>query len=248
MTSKNGSITGLIGSLIMLFGVIILSPIYIHGVITLPLIFLVVLWLCWPILGMIGAILDIMGKNNLGGSFLLIASIGSGITSVLGLAMTVWFIDVGLMLIGGFLVLIVAERKLDEPQIDFTKRKLKRSMLLFIIGSIVIGIATLTLWLVLGIRPLYMFFFVFIFVAPSAYFFSVLLISYSIQLNGFKWVWLNPPITILCFIFVMPQLLTRNQLINRHLLFSIFPLNYGVLLILFLVFNRKNKNQKLSPG
>jgi len=248
MTSKNGSITGLIGSLIMLFGVIILSPIYIHGVITLPLIFLVVLWLCWPILGMIGAILDIMGKNNLGGSFLLIASIGSGITSVLGLAMTVWFIDVGLMLIGGFLVLIVAERKLDEPQIDFTKRKLKRSTLLFIIGSIVIGIATLTLWLVLGIRPLYMFFFVFIFVAPSAYFFSVLLISYSIQLNGFKWVWLNQPITILCFIFVMPQLLTRNQLINRHLLFSIFPLNYGVLLILFLVFNRKNKNQKLSPG
>jgi len=248
MTSEKGSIVGLIGSLIMFMGVTILSPKLSHGMMTPSLIFLVFLWLVWPVLGIIGAILGIMGKKNLGGSFLLIASLISGLTFILGLAMTVWLIDVFLMLIGGFLVLIVAERKLDEPQIDFTKRKQKRSMTLFIIGSIVIGIATLTLWLVLGIRPLYMFFFVYIFVAPSAYFFSVLLISYSIQLNGFKWVWLDPPITILCFIFVMPQLLTRNQLINRLLQFSIFPLNYGVLLILFLVFNRKSNNQKLRPG
>jgi hypothetical protein len=248
MTSKKGSIAGLIGSLIMLFGVIILSPIYIHGGITQSLIFLVLLWLLWPVLGMIGAILDIIGKNNLGGSFLLIASISSGIICLLGLALTVWFIDVGLMFTGGFLVLIVVERKLEEPKIDFTKRNQKRSRTLFILGSIGIGIATLTLWLILGIRPLYIFFFISIFVAPSAYFFSVLLISYSIQLKGFKWVWLDPLITIVCFIIVMPQLLTRNLLINRPLLFSIFLLNYIALLILFLLFTRKvnRKNLNLS--
>jgi len=242
MTFKKGPIVGLIGSGIMLIGVIVLSPILSHGVIIPSLFLLVVLWLVWPILGITGAIMSFLGKKNLGGSFLLITSIGSGFTSLLGLAITVWYTDVFLMFIGGFLVLIIAERKLDEPQIDFTKRKLKMSMMLFIIGSVVIGIASLTLWLVLGISPLFSFLFISIFVAPSAYFFSVLLIAYSIQLKGFKWAWLDLPITILCFIIVIPQLLIRNQLIFRSLLFLIIPLNYGVLLLLFLVFNRKSNN------
>jgi hypothetical protein len=248
MTSKKGPITGLIGSYIMLIGVIILLPWSSYGLSMPYIVYIAVLWLVWPVLGIIGAIIGFSGKKYLGGSFLLIASIGSGITSVLGLAITVWYIDVCLMLTGGFLVLIVAERKLDEPQIEFTKRKLKRSRILFIIGSVVIGISSLTLWLILGSRPLYMFLFISIFVAPPAYFFSVILIAYSIQLKGFKWAWLDTPITIACFIIVMPQLLTKNPLIYRPLLFSIIPLNYVVLLILFLVFNRKNKRQKLSPS
>ncbi|MHA1472350.1 MAG: hypothetical protein ACTSQW_04545, partial [Promethearchaeota archaeon] len=81
------------------------------------------------------------------------------------------------------------------------------------------------------------------FIAAPMYVFSVLLIVYSIHLIGFKWAWLDLPIALLITIFVLLRMAGENQFSNRMWFFLVFPLNYAALLILFLVFNKKNKGK-----
>ncbi len=116
MTSQNGSIIGLIGSVIMLFGIMILLPIYSGGLYTILHLFSTVIFLIWPVLGMVGAILGIMGKDSQGGIYLLIASIGGGFGFFFAWAISVWFIDVSLMLIGGILSLEKPKEISDKLQ------------------------------------------------------------------------------------------------------------------------------------
>lgn len=248
MTSKKGPIVGLIGSSIMWVGTIIQIKWFYSGI-NIPYILLfIILLFSWPLLGMIGAYMGFLGKKNLGGAILLFVSLGGFIGSLFGLALSMMWIDVFLMFLGGFLALIVVERELDEPQKEFTKRKRKMSTILFIIGSVVIGLASLIIWWDYGFGVLSGFSIILMILTPLAYVLSVLLIAYSIHLIGFKWVWLDLPIAIACLIFVIPRLMFESQLSNRTILFLIIPLNYVALLILFLVFNKKTNSQKLNPS
>jgi len=246
MIAKKGPITGLIGSSIMLVGTDIQILWFFYGFPIQYIPLLMVLLFFWPVLGIIGALMGFLGKKNLGGSVLLIASLGGFIGSLFGVVLSMMWIDVFLMFLGGFLVLIVVERELDEPQKEFTRRKKKMSTILFIISSVVIGLASLTIWWDYGFGVLSGFSFILIILTPFAYVLGVLLIAYSIHLIGFKWAWLDLPIAIVCLIFVIPRLFFEGQLSNRIILFLIIPSNYLALLILFLVFNRKKKSQKLN--
>jgi len=117
----------------------------------------------------------------------------------------------------------------------------KRSKILFIVGTIIIGLAILAIWVDLGLR----FFggwsgFYLIFTIP-AYFFGLLLVVYSIHLVGNKWGWLDFPIAIVIFIVAIFQMGHSLELAYRLAWFLVFPLNYVALLILFLTSINKEK-------
>jgi len=232
MNFKIGPIVGLIGSSIMLF-MVIMQLMLGYGDVILSVIFSFV----WPAMGIVGAFMGYSGKKKLGGSLLVIA----GPSKVFFELSSIMRIDWLLMILGGILVLMVVEREKDEPQEELAKREKKRSTTLFITGSIIIGIASSVIWWDLGLRSLWGWSGIISGVMVVPYVFSVLLIVYSIHLIGCKWAWLDLPIAIVIIIYV---LFLMVQLSNRIIPFLILPLNYAVLLILFLVFNRKRTSEK----
>ena len=241
MNFKIGPIIGLIGSIYALIGAIYLLLNY-PG-----MILRVVFSFIWPALGITGAYMSNSGKQKPGGSLLVIAGLGIFLGIFFGLSSWI-IIDMLLMILGGILVLMVVEREKDEPREVLTKRKEKRSTLLFVAGSIIIGIACGVIYWDLGLKPMRGWSGIISGVmAAPAYVFGVLLIAYSIHLIGCKWAWLDIPIAIVGFIIILPQMGRLSwdyQLINKTLLFLIIPLNYAVLLILFLVLNRKRTSEK----
>ena len=129
---------------------------------------------------------------------------------------------------------ILERKKSRRKYIELLK---KRSKIIFMVGTIIIGFTIPVIWLDLvffprgGWRGLLS-----LAIAP-VYFFGLLLVVYSIHLIGNKWGWSVFPIAIVMYIFAIFQS-------TRWLAwFLVFPLNYVVLLILFLASINKEKGE-----
>ena len=129
-------------------------------------------------------------------------------------------------IIGGIYLSFSKPKPLPEWRKDLELVK-KRSKILFMVGTIIIGFTIPVIWWDLVIMPrggwtgLYS-----MLIAP-VYFFGLLLVVYSIHLIGNKWGWLDFPIAIVFFVALF-------QISYRLAWFLVFPLNYVALLILFL--------------
>jgi len=107
----------------------------------------------------------------------------------------------------------------------------KRSKILFIVGTIIIGISCLVIWWDSVLKSQGSWSGIISFLVSPAYFFGLLLVIYSIHLIGNKWGWLDFPIAIVIFFGAPVYYL---ELAYRLAWFLGFPLNYVALLILFL--------------
>ncbi|MFX1286831.1 MAG: hypothetical protein ACFFB5_24545 [Promethearchaeota archaeon] len=108
----------------------------------------------------------------------------------------------------------------------------KRSIIIFVVGTIIIGISCLVMWWDLGTRFLGGWTGLYTTLVTPVYIFGVFLVVYSIYLIENKWGWLDFPIAIVIFIALF-------QISYRLAWFLVFPLNYVVLLILFLASIKK---------
>jgi hypothetical protein len=154
-------------------------------------------------------------------------------------------------IICGIYLSISKPKPLPEWRKDFNHVK-KRSKIFFIVGTVIIGFASLG---ILGDSVYYSSGFsgiATLFLALPAYFFGVLLIAYSIHLIGNKWGWLDFPIALIICIVAVYQIIWVLRPINypnetfgnKLTWFLVFPLNYIPLLILFLLTIRKNSDKE----
>jgi len=116
----------------------------------------------------------------------------------------------------------------------------KRSKILFMVGTYIIGLAILVIWVDLVFMPRGGWRGFSALVVSPVYFFGLLLVVYSIHLIGNKWGWLNFPIAIVIFIVAIFIMLFSYA--YRLAWFLAFPLNYVVLLIQFLTSINKDFN------
>ncbi|TKJ18039.1 MAG: hypothetical protein CEE43_18985 [Promethearchaeota archaeon Loki_b32] len=110
----------------------------------------------------------------------------------------------------------------------------KRSKIIFMVGTIIIGLAILAMWVDIGLRSLVGWVGIYLMFTIPAYFFGLLLVVYSIHLIGNKWGWLDFPIAIVIFDVALNQIADSLEIVYRLAWFLVFPLNYVALLILFL--------------
>jgi hypothetical protein len=85
-------------------------------------------------------------------------------------------------------------------------------------------------------------------VMTPVYFFGILLISYSIYINGNKWVWLYfLLLLVICIIALIQMVYSRdpNEIGYRLGWFFVFPLSYLPLLILFILSRRVKTDQEI---
>ncbi|MBA7631284.1 hypothetical protein ES703_38814 [subsurface metagenome] len=132
---------------------------------------------------------------------------------------------------------ILERKKSWRRNIELVK---KRSKILFMVGTYIIGLAILVIWVDLVFIPRGGWRGFFALLVSPVYFFGLLLVVYSFHLIGNKWGWLNFPIAIVIFfvaIFIM-----ISSYAYRLAWFLVFPLNYVVLLIQFLTSINKDFN------
>jgi MFS family permease len=139
----------------------------------------------------------------------------------------------------------VTEKDLEISAEEKVKRSKRDSMNLFIVGSIIVGISCLvflfdSVFMLAGSGWSG----IFSYIVIPLYFFAILLIVYSIHLAGNMWGWLDFPIAlVICLIALFQILFSRqpNEFGYRLTWFLIYPLNYMVLLILFVIIIRSKQ-------
>jgi len=132
---------------------------------------------------------------------------------------------------------ILERKKSWRRNIELVK---KRSKILFMVGTYIIGLAILVIWVDLVFMPRGGWRGFYALVVSPVYFFGLLLVVYSIHLIGNKWGWLNFPIAIV--IFIVAIFIMIFSYAYRLAWFLAFPLNYVVLLIQFLTSINKDFN------
>ena len=131
-------------------------------------------------------------------------------------------------------------KEISEKQND----EVKRSIILFIVGTIIIVLAIIVITADVGFRIYGIYFTGYAaMLAFLAYLFGLVLVVYSIHLVRNFWGWLDFPIFIA--VLYIGQLfapdLPEMPIPYRLFVILIFPLNYVALLILFLVSINKEK-------
>jgi len=141
------------------------------------------------------------------------------------------YIYIGIACIIGGIYVSISQKPIPEQRKNIELVK-KLSKILFMAGTIIIGISCLVIWWDLGTRFLGPMTGLYTFLVTPFYIFGVLLVVYSLHLIENKWGWLDFPIAIVFFVALW-------QISYRLAWFLVFPLNYVALLILFLASIKK---------
>jgi uncharacterized protein YjeT (DUF2065 family) len=168
---------------------------------------------------------DLKENRKIAGLVLIIVGIGIvflGFTSI-------FFIGVTCIIVGIYFLMYPKPIPGWRRNIQLVK---ERSKILFIIGTIIIGISCLVMWWDLGTRFLGPMTGLYTTFVTPVYIVGVFLVVYSIHLIENKWGWLDFPIAIAFFVVLW-------QISYRLAWFLVFPLNYVALLILFLASIKK---------
>ncbi|MFW9988027.1 MAG: hypothetical protein ACFFC3_05170 [Candidatus Odinarchaeota archaeon] len=139
-------------------------------------------------------------------------------------------------------------KEISEKQNEMRRNeeRVKISIIFFLVGTIIIGLAILVIMADTGFRmyhPTVTGYYAML--ALLAYYFGILLVVYSIHLVRNKWAWLDCPIFII-FFFIINLFAPNLSIWDMPMPYRvgwllILPLNYVVLLILFLASIKREK-------
>lgn len=243
MDSKIGPILGLIGSIIALaIGCYVLIYVAYYSYFLIRIVGNLII----GSLGVVGSILGYKEKRNLSGILLIIAGGAVFFGFIFGYYMFFFypFIEAFLMIIGGILVIVLEDQvSIDKEEISklIMERKVskgKKIRALFIFGSIIIGLVLLVIWLGMVVQVTDIWSSLYMYLGIPGYIFGIFLIALGCQLIGNKWIWLDVPITLV-FCIISIFFTYRVVYAFRVLGFFIFPLNFGVFLVFYILAYRK---------